>query len=116
MTTLDTLRQLLADATPGPWEVTQDGLTHPEGWDVIGPAGQTVAIDPEGYTGSIGGTADARLIAAAPTHLADLITALEQIERVRVVHKPYDFDGTPVCDACDHPYPCPTIRILDGNE
>ena len=97
------------------------------------------------------GPADLELAAAAPTHLADLITALEREQRVRELHAKGTFifswrDGIrfypacPHCDgkagihecgcfadedesdwkcqACGHEstYPCPTIRILDGNE
>lgn len=118
MTTLDALRQLQDEATPGPWEAEPwpDGAPNA---DVIAAnrdsAGsrQDFMYIAEGLT-----PANARLIAAAPTHLADLITALEQIERVREVHKPFECRGGCCieCIHCQNEYPCPTIRILDGNE
>ncbi|RII41908.1 hypothetical protein DWB68_10300 [Galactobacter valiniphilus] len=144
MTTLNNRRQLQSEATrhsPAPWVIdpelpgdVRDDSNEPVSWgaDPAGPA----------------------LIAAAPTHLADLITALEQIERIREVHKAetvHAITGYDCCiEDCDHEgecptepievcaecnriakesyryfgenglgnvlYPCPTIRILDGNE
>ncbi|WP_394161636.1 hypothetical protein [Galactobacter valiniphilus] len=105
MTTLDTLRQLLTDATrhsPAPWGVYPD-LTDEVHDDCLEP----VSYGPN--------PAGAALIAAAPTHLADLITALEREAKMRELHKPsHHFE--PYCKDCISPYPCPTIRILDGNE
>ena len=108
---MDTFRQLQAEATPvgiyGPVAPAHDGLE----WIAV------VAHDDESpVVAAFATEADAERFAAAPTHLADLITALEREAKVRELHKPYDFCGTPVCDACDYSYPCPTIRILDGNE
>lgn len=119
MTPLDTLRQLQAEATPGPWEYPELILGHPN-TSVLAESDKGVVV--------IGIThpADARLIAAAPTHLADLITALEREAKVRELHKPVtQLGGNIICPSCmddstvgylPAPYPCPTIRILDGNE
>lgn len=95
MTTPDTLRQLQAEhrSELAESERLHPGLVMP--WE--NPAWATIA-------------------AAAPTHLTDLITAKEREAKVRELHKPR---STPHGDACDHcclPHPCPTIRILDGNE
>jgi len=111
MTTLDTLRQLLTEATrhsPAPWGVYPD-LTD----EVHDDCREPVSYGPN--------PAGAALIAAAPTHLADLITALEQIERIREVHAPFECRGGCCvacieCIHCENEYPCPTIRILDGTE
>lgn len=115
---INTLRQLQAEATHGPWTARPY-----QGFAAIEDSNHefiTYASD-DGFALS---AEDARLIAAAPTHLADLITALEQIERVRELHKAFEYTWGPrgkYCKECswnDHsvPYPCPTIRILDGNE
>lgn len=117
---MTTLRQLQAEATPGPWET--DGPHHvfaPQDYDVL------VTHHDENddrlrytYICTDSTEADARLIAAAPTHLADLITALEREQRIREVHKPFECRGGCCieCIHCKNEYPCPTIRILDGNE
>lgn len=54
------------------------------------------------------------------------LTAIEKIERLREIHAPlYLPTGQTVCSSCledqgndfgAHPYPCPTILILDGRE
>ena len=115
MTTLDHLRQLLGHGPTPPLVIVQPpgpyGDDQPYEIHSMGGVGYTVA------TGLC--IEDARLIAAAPTHLADLITALEQIERIREVHTPVwtasPFPGGYICAACLEPVesePCKTIRTL----
>ena len=44
--------------------------------------------------------------------------AEERIEAVRALHTGTRWPGVtdkPICDACDQPWPCPTIRALDGD-
>ena len=38
------------------------------------------------------------------------------IDRVRELHKPFNWEGLIFCDACDKLYPCPTIKALDGEQ
>lgn len=153
MTTLDTLRQLQADATPGPWEVEPWPDGAPDA-DVVAPHRDS-AGNRKGFTYIAEGLtpANARVAAAAPTHLADLITALEREAKVRDLHQRIPVyegcfredcpDATEdehllldnggwvhtnelIGHSCSHcyelsdddwpDYPCPTIRILDGNE
>lgn len=113
---INELKGLLESATPGPWEAHDGWVDEPRtGFSVV-ECSDPIPDDVN----------NARLIAAAPTHLADLITALEQIERIREVHAPIQHGDRQVCAECvtsDYPdeawpvtYPCPTIRILDGNE
>lgn len=112
MTTLDTLRTLTQPGglAPGPWQVARRPLGGTRVVDANSAPVADTAHDPISH-----------FIAAAPTHLADLITALEQIERVREVHVEAENLRSGhltirKCANCGHPYPCPTIRILDGNE
>lgn len=39
----------------------------------------------------------------------------EAIQRVRELHKPY-WNEIVFCQTCDYPYPCDTIRALDGEQ
>lgn len=51
--------------------------------------------------------------------VADLEEAQATIERVRELHWPnsYSFvDRGYSCGHCGHPYPCDTIRALDGGD
>ena len=44
--------------------------------------------------------------------------AEERIEAVQALHSGTRWPGVtdkPICDACDQPWPCPTIRALDGD-
>jgi len=44
--------------------------------------------------------------------------AEERIEAVQALHTGTRWPGVtdkPICDACDQPWPCPTIRALDGD-
>ena len=53
--------------------------------------------------------------AADAAALALAAVALDAVARVRALHVPYSAAyGSAECEHCDHPYPCPTIRALDG--
>jgi len=43
------------------------------------------------------------------------LQAMEMIERVRELHKTY-WNEIVFCQTCDVPYPCPTIKALDGEQ
>lgn len=71
--------QALADgATEGPWRTTQEGLTHPSGWDIASPRGP-VASECCGYTGSVSDRPDAEFIAAARTIVPAAVKALRDV-------------------------------------
>lgn len=51
--------------------------------------------------------------------LLDMLDAAEaRVQRVRDLHHPWGdtLSGTRLCDACDQPWPCATVRALDGDE
>ena len=78
---IDNLARLAEAATPGPWEATQEGLTHPDGWEIDAPDGPVVS-ECCGYRGSVGKTADAEFIAAAnPATILRLIEELRKATR-----------------------------------
>jgi hypothetical protein len=59
---------------------------------------------------------DARIFDEQTAHLDRL---RETVDKVRALHKPLGSptgsdDPRVVCDDCDVPYPCPTLRALDG--
>lgn len=111
MTTPD-YKTLLAAATPGPWEVDDihdDVVQSSEHFQQVGEHWwerqgivQSTHVSPE----------NARLIAAAPTAIAELVRITEGI---RELHKP-SHHFVPYCEDCVHPYPCPTIALLDQKE
>lgn len=53
----------------------------------------------------------------------DLDAARRALSRVRLLHRRYRFAGDDTTDCCEHcnrggnwvPYPCPTIRTIDGS-
>ncbi len=77
---MDALQAMADMASPGPWRVTQDDLSHPAGYDVNRPSGLPVAIDTEGYTGCIPVLADAEFIAAAREAVPTLIARVRELE------------------------------------
>ena len=66
---------------------------------------------------------------AARGYISELETAVQsrndvikhrdaRIKAVRALHTGTRWPGVtdePICDACDQPWPCPTIRALDGH-
>ena len=129
---LDPIRARLAAATPGPWEVDECS----EETTVIVAGSDLTIICSELWQGWEG-TQDAALIANAPTDMAALVAEVERlresVQRVREVHQPRPYADDDlravapslpefVCDRCRGksdsavPYPCLTIRALDGVE
>jgi len=78
---LDALQAMVDMASPGPWRVTQDDLSHPAGYDVYRPSGLPVAVDTDGYEGCIPVLADAEFIAAAREAMPALIDRVRELER-----------------------------------
>src|SRR5690625_2211425 len=78
---IDDLERKAKAATPGPWEATQEGLTHPDGWEIDAPDGPVVVNECCGYRGSVGKTADAEFIAAA--NPATILRLIEDLRRTR---------------------------------
>ena len=128
---LDPIRARLAAATPGPWErmPAEVSDTRPaDCYDVWGGDDWLCA--------SVHHT-NADLIAHAPADLAALVAEVERlretVQRVREMHQPRPYADDDlravapslpefVCDHCRGksdsavPYPCPTLRALDGAE
>jgi hypothetical protein len=62
-----------------------------------------------------------------PANPAETLSALRALDRVRTLHNPVEYGGMTICAACSPfheggvrryvltPYPCPTIRALDGS-
>lgn len=51
-----------------------------------------------------------------PHEVSAAIEALETaVERIRDLHTPVAIDGEAWCQ-CEVPYPCPTIKALDGEQ
>ena len=130
---LDELRRLLADGTPGPWS-TVSGAGNV--WHFRDEGAPVVVA---GHQCAAPRVPDALLIAAAVNALPALLDAAAErdalraerdalataVERVRALHyrRPHgalDFvaygqtDFPDLCDYCRTPWPCPTIRALDG--
>lgn len=119
------LRRLAEAATPGPWSLTDgDPAMNGQHWTIRrqGVAGIRVSGFTYGFNG------DAAYIAAANPAavlalLDDLDAARAAITRVQGLHGAYtetwgDFGehSQTWCAICDgEPYPCPTIRALDGD-
>lgn len=73
--------------------------------------------DTDAIRASLDAYPEARLDPATARALLDALdTAEARAEAVRDVHRPVyeSLTGQPICDACDHPTPCPTIRALDA--
>lgn len=128
MSTLNEIEARLAAATPGPWEIDEDG-------DVQGRR-RGMYPDPELdpiVTCSAERPEDTNLIAHAPADLAALVAVVREVEQV---HQPggtvirevsYDMEGTipgPIrisgfqtsdlatCKGCSGTWPCPTAAAL----
>ena len=123
---LEPIKERLDEATPGPWKFHV--LPQPVGITVAtihsehGPRETcwTVELPPE--IGGMGTEKDAEFIAHAPDDLAALLDEVErlrgQIDAVREHHVPVDANyyaaTVTECCSCPGPWPCPTIRALDG--
>ena len=73
--------ELDSAATDGPWHKTQEGLSHPNGYEVNGPdgSGDYVTADCCGYQGSVEKSANADLIAEYRTLAPAMARALEAV-------------------------------------
>ena len=90
----------LTAATPGPWEDAGRG----EIW-TLGPGTPWQGV----LVARPSRLADVALIAAAPSDLAKLTTA---IRNVLDLHEPNaDLPADEWC-LCDEPWPCPTVRAI----
>ena len=56
-------------------------------------------------------------------HVASLAREVQASRKLRAdllaLHHPEpdpDQDNAPFCDACDHPAPCPTVRLLESDD
>ena len=128
MTTLDLepIKARLAAATPGPWDFhvlpQSVGITVATIHSEQGPRETRWTVDLPPEIGGMGTRADAEMIAHAPEDIAALVAEVErlreQVEAVREHHVPVDANyyaaTVTECCSCPGPWPCPTIRALDG--
>ena len=118
----DRLRELVENATPGPWEYPGELLGLPCTTVFAGDPKRTHAA----YVAEMG-PQDGAFIAAARTAVPALLGALEQAEaardraqaaldRVRELHQPCNHDAPcrGDCAECGQHMPCDTIRALEG--
>jgi hypothetical protein len=76
------LEELAKAATPGPWRVAEDNLTHPGSGCDIDADGGTVASDCCGYQGGITNMEDGEYIAAvSPNVVLELINHIRHLKR-----------------------------------
>jgi hypothetical protein len=81
---LDRLEALAKAATPGPWRVSEDDLTHPGSGCDIDADGGRVASDCCGYQGGITNMDDGEYIAAAsPDVTLELIATIRSLRYTR---------------------------------
>ena len=132
---LEPIRARLAAATPGPWHTYGNTLAAELGRCTCSP--HYGAHEAHCGLEEIGQVmeSDAELIAATPADLAALLAEVERlretVQRVREMHQPRPYADDDlravapslpefVCDHCRGksdsavPYPCPTLRALDG--
>ncbi len=121
---LESIKERLDEATPGPWRVWRD----PDPTKVRATAVETawrygdIEGDTELITDYLPTDADATFIAEAPSDIAALIAEVErlrgQLDAVREHHVPVEVNyyaaTVTECCSCPGPWPCPTIRALDG--
>lgn len=127
---LQAIRERANNATPGPWEPTQESLTHPSGYEIESPD-TYIAAECCGYTGSISSEADAVFISHARTDIPALLDHVDELTArlaaVRELHRYYtDQSGKKWCDHCavhvgyeqfdSRSWPCPTIRATEGDQ
>lgn len=113
MLTTDQIRTMLDAATDGPWEPTQENLTHPRDYDIKAANGLLVAYDREEYTGCVL-RCNAPLIAAAPDLAAEVLRLREGI---KALADKWEYGATRWADPLPVPPEVDALRaLLDGGE
>lgn len=116
---LNELRKTAEAATSGPWECV-------EGDEAFGVRASVGSVTWDDHSGEVFKKEDAEFIATFnPETVLALLSRLEQaeqaVQRVREVHRPVSDPFGVSCAACigdsrRSPYPCDTIRALDGGQ